>query len=255
MTRPTLKAIKAHQRSLAGADLAAYMESLKDDPRKGVQALCRSYQAQVEREAQDRARVEKMWHYEDQARAQGYETIAGTDEAGRGPLAGPVVAAAVVLPREAYLPGINDSKKLSQARREALYDQIIHAAAGFAIVAVPAETIDRINILRATEHAMAKALETIGGVSLALVDGDCRPPTAIPQTNLIGGDHLSVSIAAASILAKVWRDRHMDALDRQYPGYGFADHKGYGTQAHYQALNDLGPSPVHRRSFRLSSGG
>lgn len=253
MTQKTIDAIKAQAETLSGPDLKAYIETLKADPRKGVQKICQAYDRARMREAQERARLEGLWTYEDQARAQGYLRIAGTDEAGRGPLAGPVVAAAVVLPRDCDLQGINDSKKLSRSKREALYDEIISQADSFALVAVSAEAIDQTNILRASERAMAKALEKLGSVSLALVDGDCHPPIPIPQKNLIGGDRLSISIAAASILAKVWRDRHMEDLDRQYPGYGFADHKGYGTPAHYRALKDLGPSPVHRKTFRLTS--
>lgn len=252
MTTRSIKAIKEEAEQLSGIELAHFMEGLKEDPRKGVQELRARYARAQEIKAREIARIAELWHYEDQATAEGYLRIAGSDEAGRGPLAGPVVAAAAILPRNCDLSGINDSKKLSQAKRETLYQAIVKQAESFAIVAVDAQAIDRSNILKASEKAMARAVEKLGDVSLALVDGDSRLPTHIPQKNLIGGDRLSISIAAASILAKVWRDRHMIELDAQYPGYGFAEHKGYGTRAHYEAIERLGPSPVHRRSFRLS---
>lgn len=247
----SISAITAHLKTLSDADQAVFMANLVSDSRKGVQQLCAKWVRQQQRQQLETQRLARLWRYEDAYRAKGHTRIAGTDEAGRGPLAGPVVAAAVILPREVHLPGINDSKKLSAEKRVALDVEIRAQAIAFAVCHVDAEQIDRWNILRAAEIAMAKALAEVGNVSIALVDGTNHPPIEVPQENIISGDSQSISIAAASILAKVWRDRHMVALDERYPGYGFADHKGYGTAAHYTALAELGPSPVHRRSFRL----
>lgn len=185
--------------------------------------------------------------------------LAGLDEAGRGPLAGPVVAGCVVLPAELppQLAGLDDSKRLSAARRELLYDHIIETALATGVALACREEIDRINILQATRLAMSRALEqavtALAPLSpqLVLTDGKVPVATSLPQETLIGGDHRSFNIAAASILAKVSRDRMMRELERQYPGYGFAQHKGYPTAQHRAALRKLGPTPVHRRSFRL----
>jgi ribonuclease HII len=190
------------------------------------------------------------WTAERAAWAEGWVRVAGVDEAGRGPLAGPVVAAAAILPREAELPGVLDSKCLDAAAREALYEVIRDRAIAWAVAVVDVEEIDRVNILRATHAAMSRALAQIEPLPCgALVDG--MPVTGLPCPHraIVDGDALSVSIAAASILAKVTRDRLMVDLDERYPGYGFARHKGYCTPAHFAALRRLGPSPIHRRSF------
>lgn len=184
-------------------------------------------------------------------RARGFFSVAGIDEAGRGPLAGPVVAAAVILPESYALAGLDDSKKLTSARREKLYaaitaDTRILWATGMAAV----EEIDRLNILRATHLAMARAVDALPQKPHhALVDGLPVRGLPVPHTSLVGGDALSLSIAAASILAKVTRDRHMMELGEKYPQYGFARHKGYGVREHLAALQSHGPCPVHRRSF------
>jgi len=183
---------------------------------------------------------------------QGIFFVAGVDEAGRGPLAGPVVAAAVVFQDPAEIPpGLNDSKKLTARKRDQLFEVLTTRSATLWAVSVQdAAVIDRLNILRATHLAMRSAcaaLPTPAGH--ALVDGLPVPNFPIPHTALVGGDALSLSIAAASIIAKVTRDRLMEHLDPQYPGYGFGKHKGYGTAAHLQALRELGPCPIHRRSF------
>lgn len=181
--------------------------------------------------------------------ADGFSSVAGVDEAGRGPWAGPVVAAAVVLDRHAIPPGVNDSKTLGPMQRDRLYDQIV-ATADVAIAIGDVERIDRDNILAATMWAMSDALAKLSETpALALVDGNKLPRTACPARAIVRGDALSVSIAAASIIAKVTRDRMMAELDARYPGYGFARHKGYGTAAHSNALAQLGPCPEHRRSF------
>ena len=174
--------------------------------------------------------------------------VCGIDEAGRGPWAGPVVAAAVVLDPQAIPPGLDDSKKLTEAQRDALFDPIIRTArVGIGIAEV--ERIDRDNILQATLWAMTEAVAQIDGIALALVDGNRAPKLSCTVETVIGGDARSLSIAAASIVAKVTRDRIMVGHDQTYPVYGFARHKGYGTPQHQQALKQHGPTPLHRKSF------
>ena len=196
-----------------------------------------------------------LWTYERQQWNNGFSALCGVDEAGAGPLAGPVYAAAVILPGEIDLPGLNDSKKLTPKKREALFDQITAAAEAYSIAFVTAEEIDQIDILNARMLAMNRA---IGGLSvppdLCLIDGNRDHGSAVaitaPHLCLVGGDGKSASIAAASILAKVSRDRYVtDVLDREYPQYQFARHKGYGTQLHYAMLDQYGPCPAHRRTF------
>lgn len=179
-----------------------------------------------------------------------FRAIAGVDEAGRGPLAGPVVAAAVILPQDASLPGLNDSKKLSPARREELFEHIHAAALAVGVEAVGEDVIDSINILQATYRAMRGALRKLAlPVDIVLVDGYPIPGLDARQKGIFGGDGKSASIAAASIVAKVTRDRIMSGLSADYPRYGFDKHKGYGTPEHFEALKRYGPCPVHRRSF------
>ena len=182
------------------------------------------------------------------AMAKGAERICGIDEAGRGPWAGPVVAAAVILDPAFIPPGLNDSKKLSHAQREALFEPIIRTARVGIGIAEP-ERIDRDNILAATMWAMEQALAQLGDVSLALVDGNRAPKLYCNVQTIVGGDAKSLSISAASIIAKVTRDRIMVQHDVIYPHYGFARHKGYGTLVHQQALTAHGPCPLHRKSF------
>jgi len=181
----------------------------------------------------------------------GYLRICGVDEAGRGPLAGPVVAAAVVLPFPCPISGINDSKQLSEARREVLYDEIIRAAVDIGVGIVDHETIDQINILQATLRAMREALAQIQPPpDYLLIDALTLSGIPTPQEGIIHGDAMSVSIAAASIIAKVTRDRQMRAYHDQWPQYDFTRHKGYGTKAHLDAIRQHGPSPIHRMTFR-----
>lgn len=176
---------------------------------------------------------------------------AGVDEAGRGPLAGPVVAAACIMPTDSYIEGVNDSKKLSESARERLFEQITAAAVAYRVAIVDHTVIDEINILNATKRAM---LEAVNGLSVTpdvvLIDA-VKLPLAVHTESIIKGDAKSYSIAAASILAKVTRDRLMREYDARYPGYGFAKNKGYGTAAHVQAIHELGFSPIHRRTFKL----
>lgn len=178
------------------------------------------------------------------------DAVAGVDEAGRGPLAGPVVAAAVMLDPGRPIDGLADSKRLSAARREALHAAIVRDARAYAVAVVQPAEIDAVNILQATLTAMQRAVAALETAPAeVLVDGDRCPALAQPARAIVGGDGLEPAIAAASIVAKVERDRLMTALDRRYPGYGFAGHKGYGTRAHLEALRRLGPCPAHRRSF------
>jgi len=187
--------------------------------------------------------------FENECRANGYSAICGIDEAGRGPLAGNVVAAAVILP-EGFLPdGLNDSKKLSEKKRERLYDIITQNAIWAVGKATPAE-IDELNILNATMLAMNRAVSALStSADFALVDGNCARGFSIPTKTVVGGDAKSPSIAAASILAKVTRDRMCYEFDKQYPEYGFAKHKGYGTKVHIEAIKACGVTPIHRPSF------
>lgn len=190
-------------------------------------------------------------HFEQQARSRGYRAVAGIDEAGRGPLAGPVVAAAVILPEDVALHGLTDSKKLSEKQRLALFPQIYQQAVAVGIGVASAVDIDRTNILRATLQAMQRAVGRLSvPADFLLVDGITPLPTSVAQLPLKQGDSRSLSVAAASVVAKVVRDRIMCAFDRVYPGYGFAAHKGYGCRAHLDAIARLRPCPQHRRSFR-----
>ena len=196
-----------------------------------------------------------LWTYEREQWNTGLTALCGVDEAGAGPLAGPVYAAAVILPRELDLPGLNDSKKLTPKRREALYGRIVETAVAWSVASVSAAEIDELDILNARMLAMNRA---IGGLSvtpdLCLIDGNrdhgSSVAIAAPHRCLVGGDGKSASIAAASILAKVGRDRYVtEVLDREYPQYRFAKHKGYGTKLHYELLDRYGPCPEHRRTF------
>ena len=196
------------------------------------------------------------WYaYEKRAGEQGFSAVCGIDEAGRGPLAGPVCAAAVILPPDCDIPGLNDSKKLSEKKREALFPVIQEKALAFGVGWATAEEIDRVNILQATFLAMARAVEALPApADYALVDGNRMPPLPIPGETIVKGDATSASIAAASILAKVSRDRLLRRLDEEHPEYGFAKHKGYGTKAHYEAIRKYGLLPEHRRSFLKNLG-
>lgn len=196
-----------------------------------------------------------MWTYEREQWKNGVQTVCGVDEAGAGPLMGPVYAAAVILPRELDIPGLNDSKKLTEKKREALYEIITAQAAAWSVARVEAAEIDKMDILNARMLAMQKALDGLTlRPDLALIDGNrdhgSRYAIEIPHRLIVGGDGKSASIAAASILAKVSRDRYVSTeLDAKYPQYQFAKHKGYGTRLHYEMLDQYGPCPEHRRTF------
>ena len=194
--------------------------------------------------------LNRLWQFEENWNSKGYRLIAGVDEAGRGPLAGPVVAAAVILPRDYELPYLNDSKKLTERRRENLYAMIREQAIAVCHEVIGEEVIDDINIYSATVRGMYAA---IGGLAVlpdaVLVDAVSLPRLVMPHQAIVHGDALSASIAAASIIAKVERDRLMLEYDAVYPLYGFAKHKGYGTKKHFEALREFGHCPIHRRSF------
>lgn len=193
------------------------------------------------------------YQYEINAKNMGYKAVCGVDEAGRGPLAGPVFAAAVILPENCGIEGLNDSKKLSEKKREALFDVIKEKAISWSVASVDEKIIDEINILQATYLAMKNAIEGLDlPADYALIDGNRMPPIEINGETVVKGDAKSMSIAAASILAKVSRDRFMLELDKEYPQYQFAKHKGYGTKLHYEMLTEHGISPCHRMTFLKS---
>ena len=191
-----------------------------------------------------------LWTIENDILDSGFSTICGVDEAGRGPLAGPVCAAAVILPRGLLLPGLNDSKKLTEKKREALYDLITMQAVSYGIAFATVEEIEALNILGATYLAMNRAIAMLlPAPELALIDGNRSTGINVANRCIVGGDGKCASIASASILAKVTRDRYMYQMAEKYPVYGFEQHKGYGTAAHYAAIREYGPSEIHRMSF------
>ncbi len=190
------------------------------------------------------------YEFEKNALNNGYKLICGIDEAGRGPLAGPVCAAAVILPVGCEIEGLNDSKKLSEKKREALFPVIIDRAVAYSVCFAEVDEIEKYNILRATLNAMTRAFESLDpSADYALIDGNIKPPGIRCCETIVKGDSRSMSVAAASILAKVSRDRLMYEYDKKYPVYGFAQHKGYGTKLHIDAIKEYGPSEIHRLSF------
>ena len=235
---------------LAGAPTAEQLAELKADQRSGVQKLLAAYYKRLEKAALERERFAKMLTYEKQYYAQGVRYVAGVDEAGRGPLAGPLVIAAVILPQEVFIAGLNDSKQLSAAKRDALYDEIIAKAVAIEVNIVSVSNIDKYNIYTATQRGMAEVLEHLPvQPQVALIDAMPVEAKGMETNSIIHGDALSASIAAASIIAKVTRDRIMERLDVLFPAYGFASNKGYGSKEHIDALNTVGPCLIHRNSF------
>ena len=192
----------------------------------------------------------ELWILENEVYSRGYNLICGVDEAGRGPLAGPVYAAAVILPQNTIIDGLNDSKKLSDKKRELLFDEICSRAITYGIASAQVEEIEQLNILNATYLAMNRAISQLSVVpQLALIDGNRNAGIEMNSECVVKGDTKCADIAAASILAKVSRDRYMHEMSDLYPQYGFDKHKGYGTKLHYEALREFGPSPIHRMSF------
>ncbi|WP_077617799.1 ribonuclease HII [Bacillus sinesaloumensis] len=226
-----------------------FLKDCEQDTRKGVQALVQRWKKNKAEEKALEQQYKDMTQYEQALYKKGYKLIAGVDEVGRGPLAGPVVAAAVILPQDAYLPGINDSKKITEQKREELFKQITDCAISIGIGIIPANVIDDVNILQATKQAMKKALLSLSEKPDHLLIDALELPIEIPQTSIIKGDSKSVSIAASSIIAKVTRDRLMVRLSNDYPQYGFEKHMGYGTAYHLEALKKYGITNEHRRSF------
>ncbi|RAK23352.1 RNase HII [Anoxybacillus vitaminiphilus] len=219
------------------------------DERKSVQKLVVRWHKQKELEAAQKARFEQMSRYERELYEQNVQYIAGVDEVGRGPIAGPVVAAAVILPKHVYLPGLNDSKKLSESKREELYTQIMNCAVSIGIGVVSAAEIDQLNIYQATKKAMVQAVQQLTPQPDYLLIDAMELPVSFPQLSIVKGDANSISIAASSIIAKVTRDRFMKELGNQYPEYGFEKHMGYGTKEHLEAIQKYGIISEHRKSF------
>lgn len=244
-------AIGAIKEQLAVADerkLEAFIEEYSTDERGGVQKLVETARKRLEKYNQELARIDKLWEYE--RRYSDYEFICGIDEVGRGPLAGPVVAGAVILPKDCDILYINDSKKLSEKKRAELYDVIMEKAIATGIGMASPQRIDEINILQATYEAMREAIQKLGvAPTLLLNDAVTIPKVEIRQVPIIKGDAKSISIGAASIIAKVTRDRLMVEYDKIMPEYHFASNKGYGSPDHIAALKEVGPSPIHRASF------
>ncbi|MBC7910357.1 MAG: ribonuclease HII [Pyrinomonadaceae bacterium] len=247
----TLSELRKHFLDEQAAVPKGLLEALESDSRRGARVLAKSIRARLRKSRAEGQRLRKLLQYETELWEQGFKLIAGVDEAGMAPLAGPVVAGAVILPLKYKLRGLDDSKKiLDQAKREEMAVQIKSDALCWATGRAEVEEIDELNIYHAGLLAMRRAVEGLQiKPDFVLVDARKIPQCPAPQRGIIRGDTLSASIAAASIIAKTTRDAHMRELDGQYPGYGLASHKGYGTPAHLRALNTLGVLPIHRRSF------
>lgn len=245
----TLEEIKREFQAASPEEYEALLEVYRSDERAGVRRLVESGEKKLEKLCMERERLEGMRRYEREYASLGL--ICGIDEAGRGPLAGPVVAGAVILPENCEILYLNDSKKLSAKRRDQLYDEIIAKAVSYGVGIVSNEVIDERNILQATYEAMRIAVRQLKRKPDVLLNDAVRIPDVevARQVPIVKGDAKSVSIAAASVLAKVTRDRIMEEYDVTYPGYGFASNKGYGSQEHLEALGRLGPCEIHRRSF------
>lgn len=235
---------------LEGPKGASYVELAKADSRVSVQKLGAAFIKKQEKLLMEQQRLMSMYDYEGMFYDEGLYHVAGVDEVGRGPIAGPVTVAAVILPPMTMIPGLNDSKKLSEEKREALYDIIMEQAVAVSCVSYDAEKIDELNIYEATRQAMYEAIRTLPVKAEAVVvDAMKLPELTIPVESIIKGDSKSANIAAASIIAKVSRDRFMKSLDEEYAGYGFGIHKGYYTELHKEAIEQQGITPLHRKSF------
>ena len=244
----TIRQITDKLKNAPSEELPVLVQAYADDVRAGVQAALQRARNRLAAEQAEDERLQRMLTFERQYAA--YGPVCGIDEAGRGPLAGPVVAAAVILPEGTVIRGCNDSKQLSPKKRDELFDEIREKALSFGIGIVDNVRIDEINILQADYEAMREAVRQLDPQPAVLLnDAVTIPGLSMRQVNLVHGDARSLSIAAASILAKVTRDRLMEEMDETYPGYGFAGHKGYGSAAHIEALRRLGPCPIHRRTF------
>ena len=245
---PTIKEVKERLAMIDELDHPLF-EELIYDARAGVQSAINKRKRELQKQVEEDLRLEKMLAYEKELYAQGIHLIAGVDEVGRGPLAGPVVAAAVILPENCKIPGLNDSKKIPKTKHQAIYQAVLDQALSIGIGVKDNRVIDQVNIYEATKLAMLEAIQELEPQPQHLLIDAMKLDLPISQTSIIKGDANSLSIAAASIVAKVTRDQMMTAYDQEYPGYDFAQNAGYGTTKHLEGLEKQGVSPIHRRSF------
>ena len=245
---PTIKEVKECLATIDRLDHPLF-EELIADGRAGVQAAISKRKRELQKQVEEDLRLEKMLAYEKELYAQGIQLIAGVDEVGRGPLAGPVVAAAVILPENCKIPGLNDSKKIPKSKHQAIYQAVLDQALSVGIGVKDNQVIDQVNIYEATKLAMLEAIQELDQQPQHLLIDAMKLDLPISQTSIIKGDANSLSIAAASIVAKVTRDQMMAAYDQEYPGYDFGQNSGYGTSKHLEGLEKHGVTPIHRRSF------
>ena len=245
---PTIKEIKECLATIDRLDHPLF-EELIADGRAGVQAAISKRKRELQKQVEEDLRLEKMLAYEKELYAQGIQLIAGVDEVGRGPLAGPVVATAVILPENCKIPGLNDSKKIPKSKHQAIYQAVLGQALSVGIGVKDNQVIDQVNIYEATKLAMLEAIQELDQQPQHLLIDAMKLDLPISQTSIIKGDANSLSIAAASIVAKVTRDQMMAAYDQEYPGYDFGQNSGYGTSKHLEGLEKHGVTPIHRRSF------
>ncbi|RHN24426.1 ribonuclease HII [Streptococcus parasanguinis] len=245
---PTIKEVKERLAMIDELDHPLFEELILDG-RAGVQAAISKRKRELQKQVDEDLRLEKMLAYEKELYAQGIDLIAGVDEVGRGPLAGPVVAAAVILPKACKIPGLNDSKKIPKSKHKAIYEAVLQNAIAIGIGVKDNHVIDQVNIYEATKLAMMEAIGQLEPQPQHLLIDAMKLDLPISQTSIIKGDANSLSIAAASIVAKVTRDQMMEEFDCEYPGYDFTQNAGYGTANHLAGLHKLGVTPIHRRSF------
>ena len=245
---PTIKEIKERLATIDDLDHPLFEELILDG-RAGVQAAISKRKRELQKQVDEDLRLEKMLAYEKELYTQGIQLIAGVDEVGRGPLAGPVVAAAVILPKACKIPGLNDSKKIPKSKHKEIYEAVLQNAVAIGIGIKDNQVIDQVNIYEATKLAMMEAIGQLEPQPQHLLIDAMRLDLPISQTSIIKGDANSLSIAAASIVAKVTRDQMMEEFDCEYPGYDFTQNAGYGTANHLAGLDKLGVTPIHRRSF------
>ncbi len=245
---PTIKEVKERLAMIDELDHPLFEELILDG-RAGVQAAISKRKRELQKQVDEDLRLEKMLAYEKELYAQGIDLIAGVDEVGRGPLAGPVVAAAVILPKACKIPGLNDSKKIPKSKHKEIYEAVLQNAISIGIGVKDNQVIDQVNIYEATKLAMMEAIGQLEPQPQHLLIDAMKLDLPIPQTSIIKGDANSLSIAAASIVAKVTRDQMMEEFDCEYPGYDFTQNAGYGTANHLAGLDKLGVTPIHRRSF------
>ena len=244
----TIKEVKERLAMIDELDHPLFEELILDG-RAGVKAAISKRKRELQKQVDEDLRLEKMLAYEKELYTQGIQLIAGVDEVGRGPLAGPVVAAAVILPENCKIPGLNDSKKIPKSKHKEIYEAVLQNAIAIGIGVKDNQVIDQVNIYEATKLAMMEAIGQLDPQPQHLLIDAMRLDLPISQTSIIKGDANSLSIAAASIVAKVTRDQMMEEFDREYPGYDFAQNAGYGTAKHLAGLDKLGVTPIHRRSF------